>query len=218
MKNTIILILSVLVIGLGSYLIFDKVIDKSKEKNNSNDSEDIRKAYDLLGIDWDKSQSDGDCLNYFISSNNYKSNAQKIFSLYANHKNMREYMYDNGKCGDECQMALSCADCATISKENAQKVMYLYSFDSLSLSELPGVETNYAYNTGTPTGMCHYEVKHDIKVNSENDNVVIVDNQIVTDFAFGTDNNVSTTKDQKVTYYLEKDENQNYVLSNVVVE
>ena len=51
MKNTIILILSLLVIGLGSYVIFDKVINKSADngnsdkKENSNNSQVVANSY-----------------------------------------------------------------------------------------------------------------------------------------------------------------------------
>jgi hypothetical protein len=233
----LIAILCLLVLGLGSYIVYDKVLSSNNnQKNTTNtstnteiDSALLNNLYDILGINWEG--NDGNCLNYFLSNNNYKdinyksnpndysSNAQRIFSLYANHNNMRTYRFNDYNCDEECKLHYSCAECTSILKVDADKIKKIYGLDNLTLNELHGIETDYAYSSGISVGVCHYGVTHD--TNSQyidNDNIRITDKQVVTDYAWPEEEKINSTKNQIVTYDFKKDSNGNYYLNNITVK
>ena len=81
MKNAVILILSVLVIGLGSYLIFDKVINKKESKTIDNNSTVASNnyAYDKIA-------------GKYVLENSDVSNLSSILYL----KNNGMFVYDQG--------------------------------------------------------------------------------------------------------------------------
>ena len=87
----LIIVLFLLVLGLGGYIVYDKVLSSTNDKKdelsneftnaNEVDSALLNSLYDILGIN----VKNGDCLNFFVSNNNYKSNSLNIFTLYASH-------------------------------------------------------------------------------------------------------------------------------------
>lgn len=225
-KNTglkiLVIILSLLVVALTGYLVYDKVL--SKEDNNDTTNKDeidtalLNSLYDMLGINNDNNYY-GDCLNYFISNNNYQNNAQKIFSLYASYKNLNTNRHNNENCNSDCEIALSCAECASISKEEGNKIIKLYNLNNLTLKELPGIDTDYVYVSGIPVGTCHYKVTHNTNAEYlDKDSVMITDNQVVTDYEWPEESQINSTKNQTVTYTFEKDNNGNYYLNSVNVK
>ena len=239
----LVLVLILLVLGLGGYIVYDKVLssnsnhtnttDNNTNKNTNNNEIDtalLNNLYDVLGINWESKYS-GDCLNKFLSNSNYNdnnykdnpndysSNAQRVFSLYASHNNMTTYRYNDYNCNEKCKQSYSCAECTSILKTNANRIKKLYSLDNLKLDDLPGVDSDYVYSTGISVGVCHYGITHDTSGEYiDSDNIRIVDKQVVTDYVFGEDNKVNSTKNQTVTYNFKKASDGNYYLSKVSVK
>lgn len=184
--------------------------------NDRIDSALLNILYDILGINTGEK---GDCLNYFLSSNNYKNNAKLIFGLYAQQNGLSTYHYESVACNEECKKAYSCGECSSIKKNDANKITKLYGLDNLKFNELPGFKDEYAYVTVLPTGVCHYKVTHDASGAYLDSNTIrITDKQIVTDYVFGEDNKINSTKNQTVTYDFKKDNNGNYYLSQIIVK
>lgn len=135
MKNTIILILSLLVIGLGSYVIFDKFINKEKkseysqcdEKENiedsvissDNGSEDNEKANDAEIKQFDQYLSV--FLDWFIQFDKNLSNkdiSQFLYHYYANsYRTIPDEIFDDNYTGTFTY---------TVSKKELDKVVYNY--------------------------------------------------------------------------------------------
>ena len=193
-------------------------------KNNSTneiDSALLNNLYNILGINLKEKDSKlGDCLNYFLSTNNYKENAERIFGIYASQNSLSTYHYNDDTCNDECKRAYSCAECSSIKKIDANKIIKLYNLDNLNLSELPGYNDEYRYLTKIPMGTCHYKVKHNNLTSQyiDNNTITITDNQQIIDYVFEEDNKVNSTKNQTVIYEFKKDNDGNYNLSNVSVK
>lgn len=195
--------------------------NNNQETTDTNDIDSalLNNLYNILGINLGEDSYWGDCLNYFLSSNNYKNNARQIFGLYAAHNRLNTNHYNDGSCNEECKKALSCGECSSISKINADKITKLYSLDNLQFNELPGFKDEYAYTNGIPAGVCHYGVTHDTSSEYIDSNSIrIVDKQVATDYVFGEDNKVNSTKNQTVTYDFKKDSDGNYYLSQVTVK
>ena len=197
-------------------------IQKDENKSETTSNEKIDSAlenslYKMLGIIEDSTW--GDCLNYMLSSNDYKTNAKQIFGLYASNNSLNTNHYNDGACNEDCKKALSCGECSSIKKIDADKIIKMYSLNNLQLNELPGFKEEYAYTNGIPAGVCHYKVTHDTNSKYLDSNSIrIVDKQAATDYVFGEDNKVNSTKNQEVTYDLKKDNNGNYYLSQVTVK
>ena len=188
--------------------------------NNEIDSALLNSLYTILGINaGEDAYWGGDCLNYFLSSNEYKNNAKQIFGLYAAQNRLSTYHYEDGSCNEECKKAYSCAECSSISKINANKITKLYSLDNLKFNELPGFKDEYTYTNGIPAGVCHYKVTHNARGSYIDSNSIrITDSQVATDYVFGDDNKINSTKNQTVTYDFKKDSDGNYYLSQVSVK
>lgn len=239
--GVLVVLLSIVVLGLTGFIVYDKVLNKdANEENNTQqttnnseiDSALLNSLYDTLGIGWksdyDEIYNDGDCLNYFLSNNNYKenpntygSNAQRIFALYIKHIGASTYSSRNNsdKCGEECQRQTFCADCGTTLKTSADRVIKLYGLEDYKLDELAGFDTDYAYVTGTPMGTCHYLVKHDLNSKYiDGDSVEIDDKQIITDYVYYEPEKINSTKNQNVTYTFKKDSNGDYYLNQLAVK
>ena len=182
---------------------------------NEVDSAIVNYLYEVLGINW---ESGGDCLSYLLSNNDYKSNAQIIFSSYAGKKHLGTERRNHYNCGTECQQQLSCAECVSIFKTDAEQIKKLYGFDNLSFKELSGIESDYVFSTGMPAGACHYKVEHDPSCQYVDANTIkVIDNQVATDYVFGEET-VNSTKNQTVAYIFSKDSNGNYYLDSVTVK
>ena len=232
----LVIVLVVLVLGLGGYIVYDKVLSRGGKQTDSVDNNEIDSAilnnlYDILGMNWD-SKYNGDCLSAFLSNENYKSvntekndyssRAQRIFSLYAIHKNMYTDRRGSYICKDECELSYSCAECTSILKTEANEIKKIYGLNDLKFEELPGVDTDYAYATGISVGVCHYGVTHDVSSKYIDKNSIrIVDNQVVTDYEWPepeAGEKINSTKKQTVTYDFKKGQDGNYYLSSVTVK
>ena len=235
----IIVILLTLVILLATDTINLKSDVKCKDDNSTVvvdseiDSALLNYLYDMLGINWEGTSSySGDCLNYFLTDNNYRtvkndyaSNAQRVFSLYASHMGWgSKDIYNDSRCGTECKKKFSCAECTNILKKSADKVVKVYNLDTkyLSLSDIPDFDNYYAFSTGVVAGTCHYEVKHDLSSRYADSNTIeITDNQVVTDYVWpeGKEKNeINSTKEKNVTYTFKKDTDGDYHLDSVNVK
>lgn len=186
-----------------------------EDSNNINeiDSALANNLYEMLGI------VDGkDCLNYFLSNNNYRDNAKQIFGLYALYNNLNTNHYNDDSCNEDCKKALSCGECSSIKKINADRITKLYNLNNLKFDELPGFNDEYAYTNGIPAPICHYELTHDTSIQySSSDSIRIVDKQVVTDYSYDHQQ-VNNKKNQIVNYDLKKGSDGNYYLNQVVVE
>lgn len=219
----VLLVIIILILSAICILFATGTISFNKEKDDINNKEPdsvlINELYEIVGINWNGDKFNGDCLNYYLSNNNYKSNAQKIFSLYAIYNKMVTNRYNEKNCNDECKMAYSCAECTSILKIDAEKILKLYNFENLKFNKLPGFDTDYAYASDIPVGVCHYDVKHDTNTKYIYENEIrITDNQVVTDYAYGEGDKVDSIKNQTVTYDFKKDNNGKYYLAEVSVE
>lgn len=245
----LVIVLFVLVLGLGGYIVYDKALSNNNNQtnttdNNTNNNSEIDSAvlnnlYDVLGINWNTKTlaghegelyDYGNCLNYLLSNNNYKdasttygSNAKRIFAIYASHINANTSVSrrNSSKCGDECQRQLSCADCGSILKTNADKIIRQYNLNDYKLTELAGFDTDYTYlSSGTQyNGSCHYDVKHDLNSKYvDNNTIEITDKQVATDYDALDSSKITSTKNQEVTYTFKKDSDGNYYLSQVSVK
>ena len=219
--------------------------DKSTNNSDSNGESEIDSAllnslYDILGINWDDNSKGiiqgenvynyGNCLNYLLSNNNYKekpndygSSAQRIFAIYASHidANTSFSRRNSSNCGDECQRQLSCADCSSILKTNADKIIKQYNLNDYKLTELTGFDTDYTYLSGGTqyNGSCHYSVTHDLNSKYTDNNVIeITDKQVATDYDALDSSKIASTKNQEVTYTFKKDSAGDYYLSSVNIK
>ena len=132
---------------------------------------------------------------------------------------MQTNRHDDYNCNNECKLAYSCAECTSILKTEAEAIKKIYSLDNLKLNELPGIDTDYAYSTGISAGVCHYEVTHDLSSQYlDKDNIRIIDKQVVTDYAWGEESKINSTKNQTVNYDFKKNNDGNYYLNSVTVK
>lgn len=248
-KNTglivLVIVLSLLVVALFGYLVYDKVLNKEPEsnmvdnnendnmendtnKNGNIDSTILNKLYSIIGIQPVDQFYKNNCLNLEISQNNYRDNARSIFSWYASLNDLNTY-HEDAMITEEGGVSYSvymAAATRSISKQNASNIIILYDFDNMSdfLNEMPKPYENeyyYASYTSQPES-CDYDVEHNTTSEYIGSSTIrIVDNQNVTEYNFQSEHskdNVKTTKNQTVTYTFEKDNNGNYYLNNVNVK
>ena len=219
MKNVIITILSIIVIGLASYIVYDKVIsnnnssNKTDEKENSNtnneqekeiNSNTLNELYTLINVDPQKEFNychtlNLDLLNYNgLISNMDKETKQRILYWYAvNNKYMatvtgNEYSYCKSGMGEECN---------GLSKENYKKIAKKYNitddFDELfdNFEKYNGM----ALQTWVNLGGCDYNTKHNLNSKYVGNNIVIEDT--VDYYTFAVENPTKTnTKNVKYTF------------------
>ncbi len=217
----------------------NKHIDINSDNNMKKeiDTALLNNLYDIIGIGWDLDAVEGiekystaNCLNYYLSDNDYKknlneygSNAQRIFALYIGHigGNTAFNKRNSSSCDEQCQRQLSCSDCNSVLKTTGDRVKKLYDLDDFQLTELAGFNTDYVYLSGGTQyiGICHYDIAHNLSSRYiDNDVIEIVDRQVVTDYDSEKDDEVLSTKHQDVTYTFKKDLDKNYYLSSVVVK
>lgn len=135
MKNTIILILSLLVIGLGSYVIFDKVIDKNNTNTTNNNSNNQSTQQQEAKTEENSEKTEE--TNIASSSYTTKCNADepKTFTVYGNvdnYSNIYQYISDKknisvkfGYCSDE-----------PVSDDGEGPVYYKANYYSLTSKEI----------------------------------------------------------------------------------
>lgn len=213
----------------------DTTIDISELsiKNNGVSEEDLKTAFDILGIE--KSNTEiykNNCLNVYVSDNNYKDNSKKIFIWYflshhleTNHGNELLIDYDgDGKA--EVSPCGGAADCGTIKKSDAEKIINLYGLTNMDdqFKDMVAPYTDeYMINYYTLSGLhpitCNAYLEHDLTAEYDNENnIVIIDNQNVTEYGYlGESDQVKSKKEQTVTYKLKKN-NNDYYLDSVEVK
>lgn len=254
----LVIVLFLLVLGLGGYIVYDKVLSPSNNKNlNGNDTNenatnttvteinglkvnnnsvtenDLNTAFDVLGLAQSSDEVyKNNCLNAYVSDANYKGNSKKIFVWYVishkletNHGNeiLRDVDGDGkadvGACG-------GAADCGTIKKSDATKIIKLYGLTNMNdqFEEMLAPYTdeyiiNYYNLSGLHPITCNVSTKHDITAKyDDKKNIIIIDNQNVTEYGYlGESDQVKSQKDQTVTYIL-KNDNNDYYLDSVSVK
>lgn len=208
-------------------------INGLKVNNNGVAENDLNTAFDILGITKSSDEVYKDnCLNAYISDNNYKSNSKKIFVWYVishkletNHGNEilidvdGDGKADVGACG-------GAADCGTIKKSDATKITKLYGLTNMDdqFEEMLAPYTdeymiNYYNLSGLHPITCNISTKHIITAKYDNGkDIVVIDNQNVTEYGYlGESDQVKSQKDQTVTYVL-KNDNNDYYLDSVSVK
>ncbi len=208
-------------------------INGLKVNNNGVAENDLNTTFDILGIAKSSDEVYKDnCLNAYISDNNYKSNSKKIFVWYVishkletNHGNeiLRDVDGDGkadvGACG-------GAADCGTIKKSDATKITKLYGLTNMDdqFEEMLAPYTdeymiNYYNLSGLHPITCNISTRHNITAKYDNGkDIVVIDNQNVTEYGYlGESDQVKSQKDQTVTYVL-KNDNNDYYLDSVSVK
>ena len=228
----LVIVLFLLVLGLGGYIVYDKVLSNDNETiNNVNNNDEIDTAvlnnlYTIVGILPVDQYYRNSCLNKAISTNDYKNNAYEIFSWYAYFYNMDSNHYNDEKCklDIECQKALSAAASRTITKENANKILELYNFEETSnsfLKPLSSYDDEYSYATqiGDPP-TCRYSIEHDTDSKYLDSNTIrITDKQNITEYGFFEESDqIKSQKEQTVTYDFRKNTEGKYYLESVIVK
>lgn len=238
-KSTIlvilVIILSLLILGLGGYIIYDKLNTTTENKenliiNNVNlSSNDLNIILDILGLDEAKSLGNN-CMNAYISDNNFKNNSKKIFAWYIiSHKldtnnGQSQIIIDTNEDGTPDVPACGgAADCGSIKKSDADKIIKLYGLINIEnqLTEMPEPYTdeyiiNYFNLTNQHPISCNISTKHAMTIKENNNIVVVTDKQDVTEH--DEYENIKLQKKQTVTYNLKKDINDNYYLDSVNVK
>lgn len=226
-KGVIILLIVIVTILLGLCILFATgTINLSSNSDTQNQSTEIDSSilnnlYSIIGIVSNEPNSKNNCLNMYISSNDYKENANKIFSWYAYTHNLETYHYNDSKCQADvnCLIAYSAATSRTILKEDANKIIKLYNFETIDfLNPLSSYDNEYSYNTqiGDPPS-CDYSIRHDTNSKYLNlTDIRIIDNQDIIEYEFGSDQ-IKTTIKQTVTYDFTKNNDGDYYLANVIV-
>lgn len=228
----LVVILFLLVLGLGGYIVYDKVLSNKEEAtNNAQSSNEIdsvilNNLYTIVGILPVDQYYRNSCLNKAISTNDYKKNAYEIFSWYAYFYSMDSNHYNDEKCKSdvECQKALSAAASRTITKKDAKSILTLYNFEENStnfLRPLSSYDDEYSYATqiGDPP-TCRYSIEHDTDSEYLDSNTIrITDKQNITEYGFFEESDqVKSQKEQTVTYDFKKNTEGNYYLNSVTVK
>lgn len=217
------------------------ITKKFKLENNNVDEKDLDEAFDILGL-YEYYHSDlyssfdnkNECLNNYISQNDFRKNSKEIFAWYSLIHNMGT---DTGQTaiirdvdGDGKTDIAACggaADCGSIRISDANKIIELYKLTGMNkyLDEMPEpyksaeYVINYYELTSMHPIMCNIESNHNVNAKYDSNNLVIVDNQNVTEYGFFEESEqIKSQKDKVVTYTFKKDSNNKYYLNDVNVK
>lgn len=189
-KNTglivLVIILSLLVVGLSGFVIYDKMMSNDKIENNDNnynkenkvvnsdykviinnksvDEGTLNGVLDIIGIPYFNNNSNS-CLTDAISVNNYSANAKDIMSFYIDIHNYlilktpEDKIYSSEECG------MGAADCYTISKDDAKELFDKFNFEGKItdyFQESTNLKDDYIFWYGHTLGFCGIKINHDI--------------------------------------------------------
>lgn len=249
-KNTglivLVIILFLLVIGLGGFIVYDKILSNNEIENNNKenvsenykviidsksvDGEVLNEVLDIVGIPYYNNSSNA-CLTDTISVNNYSDNAKKIMSLYIdshsniNLKRPEDKIYSSQECG------IGAADCYTISKEDAKKLFYMFNFDGKLtdyFQESTNLKDDYIFWYGHTLGFCDKKISHDIVAeysSAEKNNeyginigadIKITDKQIIENVM--DNDSINEQTERTITYIFKPATNGSYYLDSVSVK
>lgn len=224
--------------NIKNYDVDNDITKKFKLDNQNVEEKDLNVVLDMLGLyefyrnDYilEDFNDDNECLNYYVSNSNFRNNSKEIFIWYATSHNLTTYRegalmdVDNDGKGDIS--VYNCADCGSIIKSGADKIIKLYKLSGMDeyLGEMPEPykELDYTINYYELSGMhpmvCNIETSHNLDVKyGDNKKIIVTDNQNVVEYEF-VDDKVKNEKSQIVTYDFVKDSDGNYYLSNVNVK
>ena len=184
----LVIILSLLVVGLGGFIVYDKVLSNNEvdnvdnDKTNNTQKESVNGDYkvvinnksvdegtlntvlDIIGVPYYNNSSNA-CLTDAISFNNYSDNAKKIMSFYIDSHNYRYLKIPEDKIYSSQECGLGAADCYTISKEDAKKLFDMFNFDGKItdyFQESTNLKDDYIFWYGHTLGFCDKKINHDI--------------------------------------------------------
>lgn len=218
------------------------ITKKFKLENNGVNEDDLNEVFDMLGLyeyyhssQYSSFNSSNECLNNYISQDDFRKNSKEIFAWYSLIHNMKtdtghtaiirdvddDGIADVNACG-------GAADCGSIRISDANKIIDLYKLTGMEeyLDEMPEPYKNaeYLINYYTLTGMhpimCNIESSHNLSAKYDSDNnLIITDEQNVTEYGlFDESEQVKSQDDKSVTYTFKKDSENKYYLDNVSVE
>ena len=195
--------------------------------NHGVDKKDFNEVLNIIGISTFTNDSISDFLNVLISKNNYKEDAERIFSLYAGINDIKTERSNEEKCKTsvECTYIHGVPNTSTILKSDANRIKELYNFSNELddfFEKLPEYDEDYLYTNlyAYTVAQNYFSIKHDaiveyVNANSYNE-IKVTDKQIVTEFIINT--NEKNTKEQEVTYLFKKNSKGNYYLYSVEVK
>lgn len=215
---------------------------KFKLKNNDVTEVELNEVFNILGLNeyyhsnqYETFDENKECLNNYISQNDFRNNNKEIFAWYALTHDMytntgqTEIIYDtNGDGQADVTACAGAADCGSIKKSDANKIIELYKLTNIEeyLDEMPepykNIEyiINYHELTGMHPIMCNIKIEHNIEAEyNESKNIVIIDRQNVLEYgSFEESDQIKTKKERVVTYNFKKDNNNKFYLDNVNVK
>jgi len=217
------------------------IAKKFKLENDNVDEKDLNEVFDILGLYeyyhsniYSSFDNKNECLNNYISQNDFRKNNKEIFAWYSLIHNMgtntgQTAIIRDGDGDGKADIAVcgGAADCGSIRISDANKIIGLYKLTGMDeyLDEMPEPYKNseYVINyyelTGMHPIMCNIESNHNINAKYDNKNLIIVDNQNVTEYGFFEESEqIKSQKDKVVTYTFKKDNNNKYYLDNVNVK
>lgn len=245
-KNTglkiLVVVLSILVVVLSGYLVYDKALSNNEIENVNSDYKIVinnksvdegilNNVLDIIGIPYYNNSSNA-CLTDAISVNDYSVNAKRIMSFYIdshdhiNIKRPEDKIYSSKECG------MGAADCYTISKEDAKKLFDMFNFDGEItdyFQESTNLKDDYIFWYGHTLGLCDKKINHDIVAEYSSEekkneyginigaDITITDKQEIINDVNETNNNNEKTE-RTITYVFKSVTNGGYYLDNVSVK
>ena len=221
----LVIVLCLFVLGLGGYIVYDKVLQGDDQTTNNVDSTAKSKVVDkavlnilndLVGLP--NGEGEDMCLNYYVSNNDYNQYAKQIMTYYGN-RNTGSHRYFLDATYNETFACNGAADCDMITKSDANKLVKLYNFSGTADDYFTKVDNEYWYKFAAYYNMhgpCLTDLKITHNATSEyvgDTDVKITDTQVLT-----YNDNGAKTVNKTVEYNFKTDENGNYYLNNVIVK
>ena len=233
MKNILITVLSILVIALSAFIVYDKFIKKDDKKedslpvdNNKKEEKDeltpdaLNELYSLIGINTDKEFTYCSNINMALLSHNGlisdmdKGNKQEILYYYA-----WKSGYMVTVTGDEynyCKSGIN-EECRGLSKENYLKIAKKYNITDDFDTVFDDFEryNGLVVNTWINLGGCSDITKHTLETKYENNTIVMEDKIDYYDFLRGEDGNYPFIDTKNAKYTFNKLSDGTYALYSV---
>ena len=174
-----VIILSLFIVGLSGFIVYDKMLFNDKIEINDNIANDnykivinnksvddriLNTVLDIIGIPYFNNSSNA-CLTDAISVNNYSVNAKQIMSFYIDSHNQVNLKTPDDKIYISEECGIGAADCYTMSKEDAKKLFDMFNFDGNItdyFQESTNLTDDYIFWYGHTLGVCDKNINHDI--------------------------------------------------------
>ena len=188
MKNVVITILCILILGLSGFIVYDKVINKEEKKDSNvtdnNDQytlskEQLNELYDIAGISGIYSESS--LISTFINNDgkisDYDKDTKKNI-IYFNAAQESKLKYVKGDEYASC--ASGSGTCQGVSKEDYYEIAKKYNINDKFEDLYEGIYNDIGLYYYGGTVDCGSNVKQEASASYNDGNVVIIDNYVIT--------------------------------------